>query len=132
MTEHDGSDDDLGQMQISEVADRVDLSHRTIRYYDDERLLVPARSPGNYRLYTTADVQRLLLIKVMKPLGFSVDEMRQVIAALDQLEAGGPERQSAVEALQPFVALAKHRRDKMVHNLAAAERWVAELDRIVR
>ncbi|GAA3732813.1 DNA-binding transcriptional MerR regulator [Spinactinospora alkalitolerans] len=76
-------------MQIGEVAERTDLSLRTIRYYGEVGLVKPsARSKGGFRLYTGSDVERLLLIKRMKPLDFSLEETRDLLDVLDRLEAG--------------------------------------------
>ncbi|TDQ53128.1 MerR family transcriptional regulator [Actinorugispora endophytica] len=75
-------------MQIGEVAERTGLSLRTIRYYGEVALVEPsARSRGGFRLYTESDVERLLLIKRMKPLEFSLEETRDLLGALDRLEA---------------------------------------------
>ncbi len=74
-------------MQVGELAERVRLSHRTVRYYDDQGLLTSARSSGNYRLYTQADVERMLLIRRMKPLGYTLEQMRDVLTLLDALDA---------------------------------------------
>lgn len=72
------------RMQIGEVAERTGLSLRTIRYYEEVGLVVPsARSQGGFRLYTEPDIDRLQLIKRMKPLGFQLDEMRELLAILD-------------------------------------------------
>ncbi len=74
-------------MHIGEVAERIGLSLRTIRYYEEVGLIAPsARTPGGFRLYTEADVTRLQLIKDMKPLGFSLDEMRDLLGVLDRLD----------------------------------------------
>ncbi|MDV8009466.1 MerR family transcriptional regulator [Rhodococcus sp. IEGM 1318] len=76
-------------MQIGEVAERTELSIKTIRHYDDVGLVAPSeRSAGGFRLYTEADVQRLLVIRRMKPLGFTLDEMRQLLESLEVLESG--------------------------------------------
>ncbi|WP_159298274.1 MerR family transcriptional regulator, partial [Raoultella terrigena] len=40
---------------------------------------------GGFRLYDEASIERMLLIKPMKPLGFSIEEMRQLVDALDTL-----------------------------------------------
>ncbi|MHA7126126.1 MerR family transcriptional regulator [Janibacter indicus] len=73
-------------VHIGEVATRTGLSHRTIRYYEEMGLLAPsARTEGGFRLYDEAGIERLLLIKPMKPLGFSVEQMRQLLDALDAL-----------------------------------------------
>ncbi|RJK98386.1 MerR family transcriptional regulator [Vallicoccus soli] len=73
-------------MQIGEVAEQIGLSLRTIRYYDEIGLAPPtARTPGGFRLYTDEDVARLLLVKRMKPLGYSLEEMRDLVELMDAL-----------------------------------------------
>lgn len=75
-------------MQIGEVAERTKLSLRTIRHYEEVGLVPPsARSKGGFRLYTESDVQRLLLIRRMKPLDFTLDEMSDLLGLLDNLAA---------------------------------------------
>ncbi|WP_214514838.1 MerR family transcriptional regulator [Rhodococcus sp. WY5] len=77
-------DDDGMHMQIGQVAHRTELSIRTVRHYDDVGLVVPSeRSVGGFRLYTEADVERLLVIRRMKPLGFTLAEMKGLLDALD-------------------------------------------------
>lgn len=74
-------------LKIGEVADRVGLSLRTIRFYEEEGLLVPeTRTSGGFRLYGVGAVTRLELIKRMKPLGLSVEEIGEVLAALDAVD----------------------------------------------
>ncbi len=75
-------------MQIGEVAARTELSLRTIRHYEESGLVVPsARSRGGFRLYTETDVARLMVIRRMKPLGFALDQMRDLLDATDRLDA---------------------------------------------
>jgi DNA-binding transcriptional MerR regulator len=75
-------------MQIGEVAERTGLSLRTIRYYEEVKLVVPsARSQGGFRLYTEADIDRLQVIKRMKPLDFTLDQMRGLLDIIDRLAA---------------------------------------------
>lgn len=83
-------------MHIGEVAARTELSLRTIRHYDEQGLVVPsARSQGGFRLYTETDVERLMLIRRMKPLGFTLDQMRDLLEITDRLD--GPARIRASE-----------------------------------
>ena len=80
-------DDQL--FQIGVVAERVGLSFRTIRFYDEAGIVVPsARSAGGFRLYTEADIDRLIQVKAMKPLGFSLEETRELMELRDRLNAG--------------------------------------------
>ncbi|WP_197379231.1 MerR family transcriptional regulator [Mycolicibacterium mengxianglii] len=81
-----GGDTEYEHLQIGEVASRTELSIKTIRHYDDVGLVTPsARSAGGFRLYTADDVSRLLAIRRMKPLGFTLEEMGELLAALDVL-----------------------------------------------
>lgn len=98
-------------LQIGEVAERVGLSLRTIRYYEEAALVAPSmRTQGGFRLYGEADIQRLELVKRMKPLGFTLDEMREFLQALDALSdpAEGAERE-ALDRLQRFAGTAQER-----------------------
>ena len=52
-----------GLLQIGQVAERTGLSLRTIRFYEENGLVVPtARSEGGFRLYSDDDVARLEVI----------------------------------------------------------------------
>ena len=70
-------------LQIGAVAERTELSIRTLRHYDEVGLVRPsARSGGGFRLYTEHDIARLHTIRRMKPLGFTLEEMRQLLDSL--------------------------------------------------
>ena len=107
-------------MQIGEVADRTGLSFRTLRHYDEIGLLSPsARSDGGFRLYTEADVDRLLVIRRMKPLGYTLDEMHTVMRIIEGHDDAGP--------IEPTIAEAKHRRDRLQRHLEMADEFIALL-----
>jgi len=81
--------DETATMQIGELAERTEMSLRTIRHYDDVGLLTPSgRSEGGFRLYTHDDYLRLMVIRRMKPLGFSLDEMAELLRVVDALDGG--------------------------------------------
>ncbi|WP_432545219.1 MerR family transcriptional regulator [Kineococcus sp. SYSU DK004] len=110
---------DRPALQVGEVAERVGLSHRTVRYYDDEGLLSAVRSAGNYRLYSEADVQRMLLIRRLKPLGYSLEEMRGLLTLLDPRP--GDERTVDTARVQEVLTDLQHRRDRLAEQLAGAD-----------
>ena len=84
-------------MQIGEVSARTGLSLRTIRYYEEVGLVAPsARTAGGFRLYAESDVDRLDLVKRMKPLDFSLEDMRSLLGVVDALEAGPEPDERAV------------------------------------
>jgi len=118
-------------LQIGEVAERVGLSLRTIRYYEEQDLVVPeARTEGGFRLYAEQHVDRLLLIKKMKPIGFSLDEMRAMLDARDTLaDASAPTESRAVAraTIAGFAAEVQRRSEKMRAALEQSEQLAHEL-----
>ncbi|MFJ3983736.1 MerR family transcriptional regulator [Streptomyces fungicidicus] len=121
-------------MQIGEVAARTELSLRTIRHYEETGLVIPsARSRGGFRLYTEADVARLMVIRRMKPLGFSLDEMRSLLEATDRLDSGDElspeERASLLERMRDFEQAALRRVEDLRVQLSRAEEFAADLAR---
>lgn len=100
-------------MRIGEVADRLGLSLRSIRYYEEEGLIRPsARTRGGFRLYSELEIQRLLLIMQMKPLDFALDDMRRLFDALDTMrDPAIPEaaKDQAAAALEDFAVEADDR-----------------------
>lgn len=118
-------------MQIGEVAQRVGLSLRTIRYYEEMGLVVPsARSAGGFRLYDENDVARLLLIKRMKPLDFSLEESRDLLEVLDDLEgASEDDRPALVERLALYHQAARERVTAVQEQLVVAEGFAQDLSR---
>ncbi len=69
---------------VKQVADRVGLPSRTVRYYDRIGLVrADERSDAGYRLYSAEEEGRLLFIRRAKRLGFSLDEIRGLLAAAE-------------------------------------------------
>ncbi|MFF8473018.1 MerR family transcriptional regulator [Streptomyces sp. NPDC015414] len=119
-------------MQIGEVAARTELSLRTIRHYEDSGLVRPsARSQGGFRLYTEADVSRLMVIRRMKPLGFTLDEMRALLDATDRLDSGDElppeEREALLDRIRGFEQAARRRVEDLRTQLSRAEEFAATL-----
>lgn len=110
-------------LQIGAVAERTELSIRTLRHYDDVGLVRPSgRSVGGFRLYTQSDVERLLLIRRMKPLGYTLEEMADVLRAADAHRAE-PTAESA-EVLAEHLRIALARREELVRQVARADEFI--------
>jgi DNA-binding transcriptional MerR regulator len=120
---------DGAMLHIGEVAERVGLSLRTVRYYEEQGLFAPAgRTEGGFRLYTQREVDRLLLIKQMKPLGFTVQEMRELLGAHDALASEDAEaRRSAERRIAEFAEQADARCVELRDQLSRAEEFARRL-----
>lgn len=118
-------------MQIGEVAEQTGLSLRTIRYYEEVGLVTPsARTTGGFRLYSETDVARLRLVRRMKPLEFSLEEMRRVLGVLDALEVDGSGgRDELVDQLVGYRQAAEARVAALREQLEVAEGFATDLRR---
>ncbi|MGO2534214.1 MerR family transcriptional regulator [Arthrobacter rhombi] len=112
-------------MHIGELAERTGLSLRTIRHYDDVGLLpASARTDGGFRVFTETDVDRLTHIKAMKPLGFSLEEITELLSIVEEPapEAGRSNRAGH------FLDRARHEREKLARYLDQADELITELE----
>ena len=76
-------------MHIGRLAAQANVSVDTVRYYERAELLPsPARTASGYRTYPEGTVARLHFIRRAKDLGFSLDEIRDLLALSDQRETG--------------------------------------------
>lgn len=119
--------DASGYLQIGQVSERTELSLKSIRHWDEVGLVQPsARSGGGFRLYTEADVDRMLVIRRMKPLGFTLAEMKQLLDAVDVLDDPSAEtaaRTAAQTVLLTFRDKAGDSAERLRKHLAYAEEF---------
>lgn len=117
--------------QIGEAAARVGLSLRTVRYYEEVGLVVPSgRTEGGFRLYTDGDIDRLALVKQMKPLEFSLDEMRDLLQVRDDLanpRTGSRRRGQLSDRLSMYASAARERCEALREQLEALEELAGNL-----
>ncbi len=70
--------------KVGELAKQTGLSVRTLHYYDQVGLLVPSRNKDNgHRLYTETDIVRLQQIRALKYLGYSLDNIKELLQDMD-------------------------------------------------
>jgi len=68
-------------MRAGELAAAAEVNRETLRYYERRGLLArPDRSPGGHRLYPPEAVTRLRIVKAAQRLGFTLDEVRDLLA----------------------------------------------------
>jgi len=110
--------------QIGAVAQLVHLSLRTLRYWEEEGLISPtARTAGGFRMYSEADIARVRLVRSMKAADLSIEELRELLAAVEAVSgaAGDEERAAAAERLAAFVRRIRERLEILRGRMAETE-----------
>jgi DNA-binding transcriptional MerR regulator len=100
-------------IRIGQVAERVGITPRTIRYYEEIGLLPGAeRAKGTHRLYDDADIERLTeLTRLRDLLNLSLDELKELVEAeeaRDLLRRRFRETESSDERLRILEAALPH------------------------
>jgi DNA-binding transcriptional MerR regulator len=119
-----------GLLQIGDVAEEVGLSLRTVRYYEEVGLLAaPTRTEGGFRLYGSEHLEQLRLIKQMKPLGLSIEEMGALMRARKDMESptSARKRAEARATLESFADLVGERCTELRKKLRSAERFARQI-----
>jgi DNA-binding transcriptional MerR regulator len=130
--------------QIGEVADRLGVSPRTIKYYEELGLVAPEeRSPGGFRLYGHSDLERLERILRLKGMGFSLAAIREFLAVRDaaqeatrdailkettgHLKAREQELAARIDKLRNDLQSAEALRSELQHDIALCEARLRQL-----
>ena len=114
---------DADQYSIRDLADEFDITTRTIRFYEDKGLMQPARH-GQRRIYSKGDRARLKLILRGKRLGFSLDEITQLVSLYETPEDTVPQLEQYLDTLRTHRSLLEKQRadiERTLTDLARAE-----------
>ena len=113
---------DTDGLTIGRLARQAGLHVQTLRYYETEGLLVPsARTPGGQRRYSEADARRLHFIRHAREFGFSVEQIRELLALASEGERSCGE----------IDAIARRHREDVRRRIRLLRELEAELDRMV-
>lgn len=111
---------------IGELADRFQVSHRTLRFWEEKGLIAPQRDHTRNRYYTAAEVARIAFVVDCRRVGLSVDEIRDLVedrAALAP-DAFRERLRLALEKRRADIAAEVAERRTQTE---AAGRWIATL-----
>jgi DNA-binding transcriptional MerR regulator len=82
---------------LSVAADLLGLHPRTLRIYEEKKLVVPARTEGNRRRYSQNDIQRFQFIRRLTGGGVNLEGVRIILGMADELAALGGDPNSIIE-----------------------------------
>lgn len=119
---------------ISDLAQELDISTRTIRYYEELGLILPQRTDRGSRLYSRRDRARLRLILRGKRFGFSLDEIREMIELFGEDRTGRAQllrtieygNQKLKEIDEKIIELTQLREDILVYKQSFEEKLLEE------
>ncbi|MFQ1758224.1 MerR family transcriptional regulator [Aeromonas sp. Y293-4] len=112
--------DEGRRFSISELAREFDITTRSIRFYEDQGLLNPARE-GQTRIYSKQDRVRLKLTLRGKRLGFSLAEIRELFDLYDA-------DKSSRTQLQTMLGLVEEKRATLQQQMEDIRMVLLELD----
>jgi DNA-binding transcriptional MerR regulator len=131
-------------LRVGAVAERLGVSPRTIKYYEELGLVQPeARSPGGFRLYGGEEVERLERILRMKGIGYSLATIRELLAVRDAAQEADKatvlrevmgrlkerewESTARTQRMQDDLKRAEALREELRRDIALCERRIKEL-----
>ncbi|GGO20632.1 MerR family transcriptional regulator [Microbispora bryophytorum] len=109
-------------MRIGELATRAGVSVRSLRYYEEQGLLISTRSPSGQRHYTDGEVERVQLIQRLYAAGLSSRTIAEVLPCVDS-----PSERNSDEAFERLV----QERDRISRHIDELLRARDALDRVV-
>ncbi|MFD7136923.1 MerR family transcriptional regulator [Streptomyces sp. NPDC059894] len=99
-------------MRIGELAERTGTPRRMLRYYEEQGLLVPDRSPNGYRDYCERSVDRVLQIRGLLDSGLPTRIIKQVLPCLKQ-----PRSIRVADATPETIATLEQELDRMTRRI---------------
>ena len=109
---------------IAELAAEFDVTARALRFYEDERLIQPARK-GSVRIYSQRDRARLAWILRAKRVGFSLADIREMIDLYDEGDGRLEQRRVTLERCRDRVA-------KLIRQKADIDDAIGELQSFIK
>lgn len=111
--------------RIGEIADLLDVTLRTLRFYEEKGLIVPRRTVGAHRCYGKADVVRLEFILTCRHIGLSVEATR---AILDAIDSEPRSRAPLLAKLKKRLAQIEADRKTLEEQEGMIARWLSDLE----
>jgi len=115
--------ENMKALHTSQLARLAGVNRETIRFYERKGLLPePKRTSGGYRLYSNADLDRLVFIRNAQQLGFTLQEVKELLAIADGHISGCAEVKQLAQKKVEFI-------NAQIKNLSRLRKVLNELIR---
>ncbi len=104
-------------MKINQVEELTGITRKNIRFYEDEGLIRPNRDPANgYREYSLQDIEQLNRIRLLRKLGISCEEIRNMQEGTLDMK----------QCMDDHLIRLSHRQRDLVHSMQICEQLMQE------
>jgi DNA-binding transcriptional MerR regulator len=114
------------EYSIGDMCESFGVTARALRFYEDENLIAPERR-GTARIYSERDRARLTWILRGKRVGFSLDDIRQMLDLYDVGDQQQTQRRVTLERCLERIAALKRQKDDIDTTIAELEEFVVQL-----
>jgi DNA-binding transcriptional MerR regulator len=114
------------EFSIGDMCESFGVTARALRFYEDEKLIAPERR-GTARIYSERDRARLTWILRGKRVGFSLDDIRQMLDLYDVGDQQQTQRRVTLERCLERIAALKRQKDDIDTTIAELEEFVVQL-----
>lgn len=91
----------MSTLSTGEIAERADVNIHTVRYYEERDLLPPVpRSAAGHRQFSSEHLAHLRFVKRAQELGFTLEEIRELLSLRADPEAGEEVREKTEEKIE--------------------------------
>jgi DNA-binding transcriptional MerR regulator len=114
------------EFSIGDMCESFGVTARALRFYEDEKLIAPERR-GTARVYSERDRARLTWILRGKRVGFSLDDIRQMLDLYDVGDQQQTQRRVTLERCLERIAALKRQKEDIDTTIAELEEFVVQL-----
>lgn len=116
----------MGSIKIGELANRTGVSIRSLRYYEQQGLLVSMRSPGGHRMYPETAVDRVIRIQELYAAGLNSAKIFEILPCMRDAD-GGPNERATPRLVKELLA----ERCRIERQILEMERTREVLDEVI-
>lgn len=110
----------MSQLTIGQLANKTGVSRATLRYYEEQALIEPAgRTKAGYRLYDESASKRLTFIQRAQRLGFSLSDIRNMIASAQSIQSIAEQRYLEIERQLTELLVQRHEMSTFLNDIEA-------------
>jgi YD repeat-containing protein len=113
-------------MRIGELAQRTGVSERSLRYYEQQGLLVSERTPGGQRTYSERAVDRVILVQELYAAGLNSRKIAELLPCMRDPD-GAPNERATPKLVTQLTA----ERDRIDQRIAALQTSRSVLDEVI-